>query len=205
MWFLANQMVNRINTATLVKVESVTTSGQVAGVGQLDVTPLVKMVDGAATAFDHGTVRKIHYSRMQGGSKAIILDPKPGDIGIAVFCDRDTSVVRKNKKASPPGSKRRFDVADGVYVMTVLGSQPTSYVQFEDDGSITLSPDNGTTIINAKVDGTVLVQAPTKVVVDCPDIRLGGDGATRKVALEASVTSDGATIISNLATKIKGI
>lgn len=203
-WFMIDQLIKRMNTATLVKVESVTVDGQVGPVGQLDVTPLVNMVDGGANNYPHGKVRKIHYSRMQGGSKAVILDPKPGDIGIAVFADRDTSLVRKNKKASPPGSRRRFDVADGVYVMTVLGAKPTSYIDFESDGSIKISPDDGTTYIRITAGKITLHGA--EIELD-GNVRAGGTvaSATRPVSADGTTTSDGASDVGNFLTRVFGL
>lgn len=138
-WFMIQQLINRINGATLVKVAAITTTGAVAPVGTMDVIPLVNMVDGAANISKHGTVRNIIYARMQGGDKAVILDPKVGDLGIAVFCDRDISSVRSTKDQAPPGSKRRFDMADGVWVMAVLGAAPKTYVRFTDGGALILS------------------------------------------------------------------
>ncbi|HEY6030517.1 MAG TPA: hypothetical protein VIU44_08140 [Gaiellaceae bacterium] len=203
-WFQIWQQLNRVGVATLVRVDSVTTTGQVAGVGQMDVTPMVKMVDGGANVSEHGSVKKIHYSRMQGGSKAIILDPKPGDIGIAVFCDRDTSIVRKTKKPSPPGSRRRFDVSDGVYVMTVLGSAPTSYVQFEDDGTIVISPDNGATFVKIAA-GKITLHA-AEIELD-GNVRAGGTAstATRPVSAIGTTTTDGASDNGNFLTKVFGL
>lgn len=134
--FLVSQMMRLISTATIVRVEKITNTGDVSAVGTMDVTPLVNMLDGRGVAYKHGTIKSIIYSRLQGGKNAVILDPKVGDLGVAVFADRDTSSVRKNKKQSNPGSGRRFDMADGIWVMTVLGDAPTSYIQFTDDGKI---------------------------------------------------------------------
>jgi hypothetical protein len=135
-WFLIDRLIKRVNTATLVQVKSITNTGTVAAVGTMDVQPMVHMIDGAGQISEHGTIRSILYARLQAGDKAVIMDPKPGDIGIAVFADRDTSAVRKNKKPSQPGSRRRFDYADGVYLMTLLGDKPKSYAQFMDDGTV---------------------------------------------------------------------
>lgn len=141
--FVASQLIKRINTATLVKVQSVTKSGELDAVGMMDVIPLVNMVEGGAQISKHGTIRQIIYARMQGGEKAVILDPKVGDIGVAVFTDRDISNVRATKNQAPPGSRRRFDMADGVWVMTVLGDKPKVYVQFKDDDAKTVIVGNG--------------------------------------------------------------
>ena len=45
--------------------------------------PLVNMLDGAGDATEHGTIFGLHYTRLQGGANAIILDPQVDDIGWA--------------------------------------------------------------------------------------------------------------------------
>jgi hypothetical protein len=42
----------------------------------------------------------VPYFRVQGGADAIIIDPKVGDLGIAVFCSRDITGVKRSKEAS---------------------------------------------------------------------------------------------------------
>lgn len=123
-------------TGTIVQVKKVTTTGDVAAIGRVDVMPLVKMVDGVGRTIDHVTVYNLPYFRIVGGSKAVILDPKVGDIGFVVVADRDISAVKASKKASPPGSRRTNNIADGVFIGCFLADKPTSYVQFKDSGTI---------------------------------------------------------------------
>lgn len=136
-FFAAQQMMNLMSTATLCRVDSITNKGDLSPIGTMSCTPLVNMLDGRGQPFKHGSVNKIIYCRLQGGKSAVILDPKVGDIGLVVFCDRDTSAVRKTRSQSNPGSARRNDFADGVWVMTVLADTPdTSHLRFKDDGTI---------------------------------------------------------------------
>ncbi|MDE1906085.1 MAG: baseplate assembly protein [Rhodospirillales bacterium] len=134
---------------------AVTNAGGVSPVGTVDVMPLVSQVDGQGNAIPHGTIHACPYLRIQGGANAVILDPQVGDIGIAVVCDRDTSAVEVAKGAAPPGSKRRHDLADAVYLSTIIGQAPTQYVEFA-SGGITITSPVGVTINgNVQVNGTV--------------------------------------------------
>jgi hypothetical protein len=128
-------VLNRVSTATLVKVNKVTGGGN-AAVGTVDVTPLVNMQDGNSKQFKHAVAYKLPYFRLQGGKNAVIIDPKAGDIGVAVFADRDISTVKKTKKQGPPGSRRRFSMADGLFFPCFLGEKPDNYVQFADGDKI---------------------------------------------------------------------
>lgn len=138
--FLVQTIVARIATATLVQVQSVTTNGDLAPVGFVDILPLVNQIDGAGNAFPHATIFHCPYLRLQGGANAIILDPQIGDIGIAIFADHDISSVIANSAQANPGSRRRFDMADGLYLGGVLNAAPTQYIRFSSAGIELVSP-----------------------------------------------------------------
>lgn len=133
-YFLAQQLLALVRTATLVQVKACTNNGELSPVGTVDVLPLVNMIDGIGTSSEHDTLYKLPYSRIQGGTNAIIIDPKPGDIGVAIFADRDISAVKKTKKRSNPGSRRKHSFADGLYLFGVLNGTPVQYIQYLDTG-----------------------------------------------------------------------
>jgi hypothetical protein len=134
------QVLAGISTAKLVQVVSVTNAGDVSPVGFVDVQPLVNQLDGFDNAVDHGVVHQLPYFRLQGGADAVILDPKVGDVGVAVFCDRDISSVKATKAKANPGSKRKFDMADGLYIGGFLNGTPQQYVRFYSGGMELVSP-----------------------------------------------------------------
>jgi hypothetical protein len=142
--FLVEQLLNRVSTATLVKIISCTNAGADSPVGLVNVQPLVNQLDGSGNATPHTTIYNLAYFRLQGGTNAVIIDPQVGDIGIAVFADRDISSVKSNKAQSNPGSYRRFNMADGLYIGGVLNGTPVCYIQFV-DGGISMTPDQGVT------------------------------------------------------------
>lgn len=168
--FHIQRMLSRVSTATLVKVEKCTNKGEVKKVGTVDVTPMINLQDGTNKQFKHVQAYNLPYFRLQGGSdKAVIMDPKPGDWGVAVFADRDISTAKKTKKQGPPGSKRRFSMADGMFFPCFLGDKPTCYVQFTDDGKIVASPDDGKTqFIVEKNKISMKVQNPNTAVYLTP-------------------------------------
>lgn len=156
--FLVQQMLAQANHVSLVKVLAVTPAGVGAGTGSVSVQPMVHQADGAGgNLTPHGTVNNLAYSRLQGGVNAVIMDPVVGDIGVAVFCDRDISNVKKTRQPAPPGSMRRFDWADGIYLPALLNGTPTQYVIFKP----------GT-------DGIEIV-SPNKVTLTTPTVVMSGD------------------------------
>lgn len=143
--FVINQIIGRLATSALVKVLAVTNSGGVSAVGYVDVQPLVNQIDGAGLPTPHGQINNLPYSRLQGGTNAIILDPQVGDIGLAVFCSRDISSVKATKAQANPASFRRHDWADGIYIGGVLNGVPQNYVAFSSTG-IAIVTSNALTI-----------------------------------------------------------
>lgn len=125
--FVVDQALNEIVTATLVLVKSV-------GNGTVNVQPLVSQVDGAGNSYPHSIIQGMPYITLCGGSNAVVMTPVVGDIGLAVFAHSDTSAARANRKPSPPGSGRRFDWADGVYLGGLIGAAPTQFIRIDDNG-----------------------------------------------------------------------
>lgn len=128
--FIVRQLLTKVNTCCVVQVVACTNNGDVSPVGTVDVTPMVNQMTGARIAVPHGTLYKLPYTRSQGGSSAIILDPQPNDIGIVVFSQRDITNVKKTKKRGNPGSFRTFNWADGIYCGSILNGTPEQYIAF---------------------------------------------------------------------------
>lgn len=167
--FVIGQALARLSTATLVRVVSVTNNGGLSPVGFVDVQPLVNQLDGAGNAVPHAVLHQLPYFRLQGGTDAVILDPKVGDIGMAAFGSRDLSAVKASKQQANPGSWRTHDMADGLYFGGLLNGTPVQYVQFTAGGINVVSP------------STVTVQAPnielnaaTQCALNSPQIVLNG-------------------------------
>ena len=140
-WFTIRQLIGKLCTATVVRVEAVSNSGGVSPIGTVDVTVLVNLIDGLGNATEHGVISGLPYCRVQGGQNAIIIDPQVGDVGVAVFAQRDISAVKASKGArSNPGSRRRYDWADGIYLFSIIAQAPFQYIQFTPTGINIQSP-----------------------------------------------------------------
>lgn len=131
--FAIQQAMLKLQTSLPVRVMAVRNTG-ISPVGFVDITVLVDMVDGQGNTVQHGTISNVPYFRLQGGANAIIVDPQPGDIGMACFCSRDISAVKSVKGSAPPGSWRSHDFSDALYLGGFLNGTPTSYIQITDGG-----------------------------------------------------------------------
>lgn len=167
--FLVWSILSRIATTTLVEVKAVTNDGGVSPIGFVDVQPQVNQVDGAGNAVPHGIIYRCPYLRVQGGANAVILDPQVGDVGIMVFASSDISSVTANKGRANPGSRRRFDMADGLYLGMAMGGAPTQYVRFSSGG--------------------IEIHSPSTVTIVAPNVQITGD-----VAITGALHNNGTNV-----------
>ena len=173
-----------MRTSMPVSVVAVTNNGDLSAIGHVDLQPLVSTVDASGVAWEHGIIHNVPYMRIQGGANGIILDPVVGDIGIALVCDRDISTVKNTSAISAPGSNRKFDMSDMVYLATIIGQAPSQYIQFNSSGITIHSPTKVTiTAPNVEVDATtsvkvsspnVEIDASTACTINAPSIVLNG-------------------------------
>lgn len=132
--FMMRQMLNSMATATLVKVASVNVAA-----GTVDVQPMVRQIDGAGNAIDHGTIHDMPYFVHRAGTAAVVVKPLPGDIGVAVFCHSDISSVKETSMPANPSTWRRFDWADGLYIGGFIGETPTTLIEVDDLNGVTIT------------------------------------------------------------------
>lgn len=170
--FVVKQILNGRNFAALVRVSAVNNAAET-----VDVQPLVNQLDGQGNSIEHGIVNDIPFIRLQGGANAVIIDPHAGDIGLCVFCDRDSSSVQSSRDNANPGSLRRGDMADGVYLGGLLNADPTQYVKFADDGITVYSPYK-ITLQAPEVDivaPVVKINASTSTTITTPTLTVNGN------------------------------
>jgi hypothetical protein len=194
--FLIKSLIARAATVTLVQVVKVANTGGVAAVGFVDLQPLVSQVDPNMNPTPHAVIRNNPYFRIQGGKNAIIIDPEVGDVGIALFASRDISAVSSTltggkatvgQKPISPGSFRKYDMADALYLGGVLNGVPTQYIQFAAGGITVTSPHpvtiNGTDV-NVNASAACNVTSTGKTTVTASAIDLVGGGGTAGGAVQ---------------------
>jgi hypothetical protein len=163
--FVVQQALAEVQTASIVKVISCSNSGDLSPVGKVDVQILTNQISGQMESTPHVTMYGLPYLRIQGGSNAVIIDPQPGDIGIAVFASRDITNVKSTKAQANPASFRMHDFSDGMYLGGLLNGTPTQYIEFTDSGINIISP-NAVSVtspaVTAKGDGGT----PHALVID---------------------------------------
>lgn len=185
--FMIRQLLNTINTAEPVTVNSVSTGGGLSPVGFVSVTPLVKLVDGEGQGHEQSELFQLPYLRIQGGENAFICDPKPGDVGLAVYAMRDTEAIKetRGKSSANPGSARVMSKGDGFYLGGFLNALPKRYFMVNDEG---LTMDDGEGGMLELKGGKLTIKAPGGIETDSPffhgntpDFVMGGNGGSATI------------------------
>lgn len=146
-FLIRNTILGLVNTAIPVIVTAVDAGGSGEPTGYVTVKPLVCQVDGFGETLEPAELFRVPYARVQGGVAALIIDPVPGDIGLAVFAKSDCSgVAQMQSKPVQPGSFRKFSMSDGFYFGGFLNRPPQVYVEVKQDQSIVITASAGVTV-----------------------------------------------------------
>lgn len=144
-FMIQNALRGQIHTAIPVKVQAV--NGLF-----VDVLPLVSGVDGYGEAVEPTTIFHLPVFRYHAGVAAFIVDPVPGDIGLAVFAQADSSNVQEGTETpQQPGSFRRFSQSDGFYFGGFHKSAPSVFVEIKQDGVVNIQAD----VVNISGDAVI--------------------------------------------------
>lgn len=133
--FVIEKMLRQVYTVLPVSVQSVEQPDPTGEVGFVDVVPLIRQVDGEGKAIAVSSLYRLPFFRAQCGKNAVIVNPQPGDKGLALFSMRDVSVL-KSSRSGPvqPGSRRYMSAADGFYLGGFLNPAAERYVMIDDEG-----------------------------------------------------------------------
>ena len=152
---IVRSLMGKNHTLMLGEVMAITQeASSTAAVGYLSVRPMVFMVDGSNNNYARATINNVPFFRLQAGGNAVILNPKVGDIGLIAYCERDISMVKRNKKQAAPNSRRQFNINDAVYLGGMLNGVPSQYIHF--------------------TDNKIIVKAATEIVLDAPQVTATG-------------------------------
>lgn len=178
--FMMEQMIKGlVNTAIPVRVDSCTKPGVGGAAGYVSATPLVKQRGADGKSLDPVSLPQLPFFRLQAGTAAVVLDPQPGDIGLAICSQQDSSNVQAGTSGPvQAGSFRCFDISDSFYVGGFMNQTPETYVH--------LDPEKG----------EATIKAPTKITIEAPTIEL--KGALQMGNTAGSGTGDTITLTGNI-------
>ncbi|USB65953.1 hypothetical protein [Klebsiella pneumoniae] len=152
MEYVISKMISGMSFISIVRVIEINDDGTI------DLENMLHETNANGESLnDGGKFYNIPFLRLLRGNSAIIMDPVVGDIGLMAVCDRDTTLVRKSKSPSIPGSERFHNYADGVYLTSIstLNEHPTQFIEFNENG-ITVNAPMGLHVIgNVTTEGSI--------------------------------------------------
>jgi hypothetical protein len=157
--FIIRQAIReQVNTCIVGKVVAVTD-------GYVDFLPLVTNISGKGEAVEPTTLYKLPYMRYHAGIAAVILDPVPGDIGLAVFAGRDCSNVKAGTtEPQQPASFRGNSMANGFYIGGFLNQAPSVFIELTQGGAVNITAPGGVNINGSvTVSGDVVASGKSLV------------------------------------------
>lgn len=150
--FIIRQSLLGINTCEPVEVVAI--NGDF-----VDVKPLVYQIDGENNSVEQRVIYSLPFIRLQSGENGILINPQVGDLGLALYCQRDISAIKKAKKASIPSSKRVFNKGDGVFIggLGNINKAPTRFIEFTNNGVIITGNNSITLNGDVSINGDLTV------------------------------------------------
>lgn len=176
--FVKSIIRNNVNVAIPVRVDSIIRPADSGGASYLSATPLIQQRSADGDALPAVSIPKLRWFRAQHGTAAIICDPKPGDVGLAVFAHQDVSTLTGGNTPVVAGSYRNFDMSDGFYFGGFWGKKPTTFIRIEDSGNVDVTAPVKVTVnttdavVNTK---TCTVNASNSITFNSPKSRFTGD------------------------------
>lgn len=168
--WIIQRLIRQIHTATLVKVLKVYPAA--GAVGFVDVQPLIQQQTTNNVVIDSAPMYRMPFMRVQGGQSALIIDPVAGDLGLAVFCERDITAVVRTQDEGPAPTNRAYDAGDGVYLGGFLNQDPQQWLKF--------APTGGSELVSPlfSIDGEVRTTGNVSVGSGFTGSFKDGDGYT---------------------------
>jgi hypothetical protein len=157
--FIVQQAIRQqVNTCIICKVLACSD-------GYVDVLPMVTGISGKGEAVQPTTLYKLPYMRYHAGVAAVILDPVPGDIGLAVFASKDCSNVKAGTtEPQQPASFRGNSQANGFYIGGFLNQAPSVFVELTQGGAVNITAPGGVNINGSvTVSGDVVASGKSLV------------------------------------------
>lgn len=199
-YFVRQLILSTVNVCIPVRVDTVERNGVGNGAGYISATPLVCQLDGDGKRLEPVSIPRLPYFRLQHGTAAIVCDPVPGDVGLAIFAQQDTSKLTGQNEPSEPGSFRVFDMSDGFYLGGFWGPAPKTFIHIEQSGDIVVTAPTSDTVNSPRVTvncDTAKVVASQSVTVDTPTTTITGDATIKKnLTVAGKITGAGGLSIS---------
>ena len=98
--------------------------------------PAIQAVLSDNSFMDQPQIFDVPVLELGGNGLSVKIPLKAGDTGIVIFCDRDITLFKQEKKNTQPNTLRKHDLADGIFIPMKFGNAGSSNIIIQNnDGS----------------------------------------------------------------------
>lgn len=126
---------------------------------QANLQPSIQSVLEDDSFVDLPQLLNVPVLELGGNGLSVKIPLKSGDTGIVMFCDRDITLFKQEKKNTQPNTLRKHDLSDGIFIPMRFGNSGSSNILIQsDDGTTQFEiTNNGINVKgNITVDGDVI-------------------------------------------------
>lgn len=196
-WTLIKETISkRVNTASVVQISAAVPQGIVGPSPRVTALPLVMQSDGRGNSIPSTPIADLPVFRPQAGVAAIIMDPQPGDIGLAICAKRDSSNVGEGTLIpAPAGSFRQFNEKDSFILNGFHGGTPLLYLKLDPvTHAIELSTDVSKIEISVREAGNIDINTLAGDI----DVTTSGGTVNVTSPAEVNITAPRTNVLGNL-------
>ena len=103
----------------------------------VDIQPSIQVVLTDNKFMDMPQIFDVPVLELGGKGLSVKIPLEAGDTGIVIFCDRDISLFKQEKKNTQPNTLRKHDLADGIFIPMKFGNSGSSNISIQNtDGSV---------------------------------------------------------------------
>ena len=103
----------------------------------VDIQPSIQVVLTDNKFMDMPQIFDVPVLEVGGKGLSVKIPLQAGDTGIVIFCDRDISLFKQEKKNTQPNTLRKHDLADGIFIPMKFGNSGSSNISIQNtDGSV---------------------------------------------------------------------
>ena len=103
----------------------------------VSLQPAIQVVLTDNTFLDMPQIFDIPVLELGGKGLSVKIPLQAGDTGIVIFCDRDITLFKQEKKNTQPNTLRKHDLSDGIFIPMRFGNSGSSNIMIQSEDGAT--------------------------------------------------------------------
>lgn len=129
---LKNNIFTTLNVCIPATVISYNTTNNT-----VEIQPAIQRILTNNEIQDRAIIPNVPVLELGGNGLSIKIPLTSGDTGIVVFCDRDISLFKQEKKNTQPNTLRKHDLSDGIFIPMRFGKSGSNNILIQSEDGAT--------------------------------------------------------------------